>query len=429
MSNTLIEVEYENEVIKGTLIKKDNKYFTIKLSSGYNVNLDIKKVKIISQKEKVPIEKVSKSHLPSLKNLPKIHILHTGGTIASKVDHTTGAVSSSFTDKELLSLYPELNEIANIETRMIGNIFSGDINFSHHNLFLEEISNSIELGCEGIILSHGTDTIQYTAPILQYCLENLPVPVIIVGAQRSSDRPSSDSYLNLKTAIDFILDNNSRDKKFLRVGVCMHGSISDNVFNIYDSINVRKMHTSRRDAFKQINYLPYAKIENTKIEILRPELQSISNSNKFNHIKIDSVLKIGFFKSHPNMIPEEIKNLAIYDCVIIEGTGFGHLPVDEIDEYTKNNSLILKEVELLAKKIPVIMSSQCIYGSIKLNVYSYGRHLQNAGVIGNHNNLCPETLFMRATYLLSKDSSKFKENWGKNLEGFEVRAIDDFDSF
>ncbi len=424
--NIEIVVEYKDEVLKGILLKEDDRYMTIKLKSGYNSNVLKSECKIVSKKTVVDrkSEKVVRDKSKDM-DLPKVVILHTGGTIASKVDYKTGAVSSKFTPNELISMYPELNEIVHIEAKMIGNIFSGDMNFNHWNLLLDEIDKIIgKKNLAGIIISHGTDTIQYSAPALQYSVENLNIPIVIVGAQRSSDRASSDAYSNLRATVVFIKENSKFDRAFRRVCVCMHGNISDKSFVIFDAINVRKMHSSRRDAFKQINYEHVAEIVDDKVVIKREELFTKEPKSKFCYSKYNTKLKIGFFKSHPNLMSREIRNLEFYDGVVIEGTGLGHMAVDEIDEFTRENSRNLKELESLAKKAKVVMSTQCVYGGVNLNVYSYGRHIKATSAFGHGMNLTSETLFSRLAYCLSKDRKNFEKLWSSNLEGFDIRSVD-----
>lgn len=417
----IIEVEFKGDIIKGVLIKEDQEYLTIKLSSGYNANLKKSEVKILKkEKEQENKKKIIEKTSLKKKELPKITIIHTGGTIASKVDYRTGAVSSKFTPDELLNLYPELLDIADIDAKMIGNLFSEDMRFAHYNLMLKEIELAIKNKTCGIIISHGTDTMHYTSAALQYACKNLSVPVILVGAQRSSDRASSDGYSNLDAAVNFIISN----PNFRRVGICMHASISDNEFVILDSINAKKMHSTRRDAFKQINYLPFAKIHNKKQEILRNELLSKERKEKFSVTFYDEKLKIGFFKAHPNLFSDEIKALSIYDAVIVEGTGLGHLAINVVDDFTKMHADNLKAVKELAKKTKVIMGVQTVYGETNMDVYSTGRDLQEAGVIGNRLNLITETLFIRTLFCLSQKEKKFEEIWNENLEGFEIKSVE-----
>lgn len=424
--NESIELEFKGKKLDGLILKEDKNDITIKLVSGYNANLKKSEIKELSRKklDKKEITPIKPKKITNT-NLPNITILHTGGTIASKVDYGTGAVSSKFTAEELLDLYPELNKIANITPIMISNLSSEDMNFKHYNLLLEAIGNAIKNNSDGIIISHGTDTMHYTSSALQYSLENLNVPVILVGAQRSSDRASSDAYLNLKSAVIFITNNKNLIEKYNRVGICMHSSISKESFNILDGINVKKMHSSRRDAFKQINYSPFANIDlEGNISILRNDLQTKNSQDKLSYTKYDDTLKIGFFKAHPNLFHKEIEGLNIYDGVVIEGTGLGHLAVSEFDVHTKENPNNLKAIKNLIKTTKLVIGVQTVYGETNMDIYSSGRYLKDTGILGNYMNLTTETLFCRMAYCLSKDKKNFEKVWAENLEGFEIRSIE-----
>lgn len=421
--NKELKIEFNNEILEGFLIKENDLFLTVKLSSGYNATFEKSKVKIISQKE---IKRVLTENNPlenSNEKLPNIAILHTGGTIASKVDYETGAVSSKFTPKELLSLYPDLSLKANLIPEMVGNLSSEDMRFEHWNLLLDAIKKHSK-NVEGIIISHGTDTMHYTSAALQYSLENLNIPILLVGSQRSSDRASSDAYSNLNAAIDFIKYNSNKEKAFRRVGICMHSTISKGEFVILDAINAKKMHSSRRDAFKQINYNPYALLSQSNFLILRDELNTLKINKDLDFTKYDSNLKIGFFKAHPNLFPKEIEALTIYDCVILEGTGLGHLAVSEFDNFTKINRENLIQITKLIKSTKLVVGIQTVYGSCNMNIYSSGRFLKKTGVLGQDMNLTTESLFCRAAYLLSKDKNSFEKNWRENLEGFEIKNND-----
>jgi len=417
-------LEYKGEELSGILIKEDEKYMTLKLKSGYNANIKKSDAKIISEKN-IEIKSNGKTTIKINNSLPKVAILHTGGTIASKVDYKTGAVSWKFTPEELLHLYPELLEIANIDAKMIRNMASDDMRFEHYNILIDEIEKSIKEGAKGVIISHGTDTLHYSAAALSYAFEELSVPIILVGAQRSSDRASSDASSNLRAAVNFILHNEKSKEKYNRVGICMHEGISDDSFLIIDGINSKKTHSSRRDSFKQINYLPFAIInKKDEVEILRNEI--LTNENKkVKHTKFNVKLKIGLIKIHPHSFPEEFTHLNFYNAVIIEATGLGHLPISQIDEYTKSHSKILEEIKSLVKKDKkIVIATQCCAGEVCMDVYSPGRILNKTGVLGNRMNLIPETLFMRLAYCLSKDKKNFEELWNSNLEGFECRSVD-----
>lgn len=423
--NKKLKVEYKNKVLEGILINETDNRMTLKLISGYNAVLNKNEVSIV---ETFGISSESKENIVEPKknnSLPNIKILHTGGTIASKVDYATGAVTSRFTPEELIGLYPELNEIANLSPIMISNLSSEDMNFKHYNLLLNAIKNCVDEGVDGVIISHGTDTMHYTSAALQYACENLPIPVLLVGAQRSSDRASSDAYVNLKAAIEFISYNSNLEKSYNRVGICMHSSIDRPYFNILDGINAKKMHSSRRDAFHQINYSPVAFIDELgSIELVRDDLFTSKPLDQFSITLYDESLKIGFFKAHPNLHHEEISMLSIYDCVIVEGTGLGHIAVTQFDEYTKENPKNLDAVKELVKTTKVIVGVQTVYGQTNMNIYSSGVYLKETGVYGQYMNLITETLFIRAAYCLSKCKENFDDLWSQNLEGFDMRDCD-----
>ncbi len=417
----LIKFEFEGFFLNGILINEEESYLIIKLASGYNANFHKNSIKILEKN--IIKDEIKELILPkNNKNLPKISILHTGGTIASKVDYRTGAVSSKFEVNDLLNLFPELNQKANISAKMIANIFSEDMRFEEYNILMRAIAKEIEDGSEGIIIGHGTDTMHYSAAALQYGMKNLSIPVILVGAQRSSDRASSDAFLNLNAACDFLISQINSEKKFLRVGICMHENLSDNSFLILDSINSKKLHSTRRDAFKQINYLPFARIENSNCQIIRNELLSFKKEEKFDFFEYDTKLKIGFFKVHPNMFSWEFDILKNYDAIILEGTGIGNIPQNE-SNFEKDEN-ILKSFAKLSKEIKVFSSVQTIYGEVSLDIYSRGRDMQMAGIIGNRHNLISETLLLRVAFCLSRKNLDFDELWNQNLEDFKLESKD-----
>lgn len=375
----------------------DENTVLIKLSNGYNIGFekkDVKDIKLIKSKEEIPPPSAKKVSLnPGLKT---ITILHCGGTIASKVDYETGAVKAKFSPEELLEMFPELGKIANIKSRLVANMLSENMRFAHYNIIAKEIEKAIKEETNGIIITHGTDTLHYTAAALSFALENLPVPVLLVGAQRSSDRGSSDAFLNLKCAVQFISKSD-----FSGVAVCMHAHTDDTLCAILPGVKARKMHSSRRDAFKAINAEPIAFVDGQgKIEWKNKNYFKFEKKN-LNLELFNPNLKLGILKSHPQMFEEEIKAYDTFDGLILEGTGLGHFPIEKYDNYTKEHDLIFKEIEKLAKRILVVMATQAIFGMVNMNVYSPGRRLIEAGVLGNGLDMPPETAFIKLAWLLS----------------------------
>ena len=249
-------VETKDKKMEGILMpsNKDDS-IVLKLDSGYNLGVLKKKVKSVKVLKNFKEKKVKlKEHKPS-KNKKKVCILHTGGTIASKVDYETGGVVAKFKPEEILSMFPELEKLANVDSKLVRNMVSEDMRFEHYNLLAKAVEKEVKKGVDGIIITHGTDTMHYTSAALSFVLENLNVPVLLVGAQRSSDRGSSDAAMNLICAVEFIVNS-----KFHGVGICMHKNADDDVCWILPGLKSRKLHSSRRDAFKPINAKAIAEI-------------------------------------------------------------------------------------------------------------------------------------------------------------------------
>lgn len=407
------EIKTKTEKQEGVFVSQDQKFIYLKLKSGYNLGIDKKKIieaKKIS--EKTPIKETSEKISINSK-LPKISILHTGGTIASKVDYSTGAVIAQFTEKDILKLFPELKEIANIDSKLVRNMQSEMMRFAHYNILAEAVKKEADKGAQGIIITHGTDTLHYTSAALSFALDNLGIPVILVGSQRSSDRPSSDAATNLITAAKFIANTD-----YAGIAICMHENTNDKEYIIIPGIKAKKFHTSRRDAFKPINSKPLAtiNIETGKTKFYKEYNKKTETNLKVKPFKED--LKIGLLEAHPQMYAEELESYKNFDGLVIELLGIGHLPTMKVDEFTSENEKILKTLQTLTKKMPVVASAQTIYGRINMNVYSPGKQLLESGVIGNYTDMHPELAFIKLAWLLSTyKKEEIKELFEKNLIG------------
>ncbi|MEM7819898.1 MAG: Glu-tRNA(Gln) amidotransferase subunit GatD [Candidatus Aenigmatarchaeota archaeon] len=420
-----ISVEKDGKMYEGILMPKsagDKNTLIIKLDNGYNIGIEFKNAKIKKTKGETnikPKEKIKK-YEPD-KGKPTIAILHTGGTVASRIDYKTGAVVASMTPEEILLSIPELADIANIKTKTIFQMFSEDLEPEHWSILAKEIAKEIEKGIDGIIVTHGTDTMHYTSAALSFALQNLSIPVIIVGSQRSSDRGSSDAAMNLLCAIQFIAKTD-----FSGVAVCMHGTESDDFCYIISGVNVKKMHTSRRDTFRPIDIYPIAKVtKNGEIEFF----EDYTKKDKTRELKLCAMFEnnVAMLKVRPGFNYKELEayeNLG-YKGIILEGTGLGHAPVNAVDKFTQHHKELLKTIERMTKKGIIIgMTSQCPYGRVNMNVYSTGRLLQEVGVIPLP--IQSETAFVKLSWVLghTKDPIEAKRMLITNYVGEIVERID-----
>ncbi|HSA75549.1 MAG TPA: Glu-tRNA(Gln) amidotransferase subunit GatD, partial [Candidatus Nitrosocosmicus sp.] len=247
---------------------------------------------------------------------------------------------------------------------------------------------------DGIIVSHGTDTMHYTSAALSFALKNIPIPVILVGSQRSSDRPSSDAFSNLVGAIKFI-----KDAKYSGIFVCMHSNTSDDIIACHIGTRVRKNHTSKRDAFKSLDSLPFAFIENSGImqynNTLHNKMLKYKETSKAFISKTAFDSRVFLLKFYPGFNPsflETFLNLD-YKVIIIEGTGLGHI----------NKKCFPIISKLIESGIFVFMTSQCIFGRVQMTVYDTGRDLLGLGVIPL-SNMSSETAVVKAMWALSNNA-------------------------
>lgn len=384
----------------------------LKLDSGYNIGLEadqVSDIEVLAPPPKKPKAPSSK------KGEGGIMLIHTGGTIASKVDYASGAVYPSFSSDELLASYPELEEFAPIETLELSNIVSEDLRFSHMNAIAKAIhERRDDPRITGFIITHGTDTLHYTAAALSFILGSLEKPVIIVGAQRSSDRPSSDARLNLLSAA---LALSSVPPA---VYVCMHDSIHDERCALILGVSARKMHSSRRDAFASINRSPIGFVDFASRTVDLEPFELPASEPRFE--PLDESLRIGVLVSRPNLFAADVASYGSYDGLIVEGSGFGHLPASK--DADPENGRILDAMRDIAQRIPVFMTRRTISGMTNLNIYTPGRKLREAGVLGHGLDCTPETAYVKLAWALSHHKDDVAQVMESNVAGEYLPARD-----
>jgi len=424
-----VDVETVDGSFVGVIMPNETAHILfIKLDSGYNIGIEKKKIKNIKVLEILKEgKKGTKLEVKENKKLPTVSILHTGGTIASRVDYRTGGVVSKFNPEDLIAMFPEIHQVANIKSRQVFQMFSEDMEPEHWMILAKAVKEEVEKGVDGVIITHGTDTLMYSAAALSFMLQNLPIPVLYVAAQRSSDRPSSDAASNVIAAVKFIANSD-----FSGIGVCMHKNEDDKVCLIHPGVKVRKMHTSRRDTFRSVNVKPYAEIEyeSGKVNILRKDYMKKDKNRK---LVFDNKLekKVAIIKIPPGF---DHKELEFYDKngykgLILEGTGLGHAPITVLDEYTKHHKHLLETLRKMSKKMVIVMTSQCVYGEVNMNVYSSGRDLLDAGVIPAYD-MMPEVAYAKLKWVLghAKELESAKKEMKSSLVG-EITARIEKDTF
>ncbi|MCX8202420.1 MAG: Glu-tRNA(Gln) amidotransferase subunit GatD [Candidatus Micrarchaeota archaeon] len=380
----------ERNEYKGIIMPRigygDKECLILKLTNGYNVGIEVNRIIDIKKTEGdiVPLRNVSQTEDYKIKGNPEeeIVILGCGGTIASKIEYRTGAVYPAITTEELIQSFPQLKE-KKIRTRMLFSLLSENMTPKHWTQIANAIKEEIEKGCKGIVLMHGTDTMHYTAAALSYMIKT-PVPIVMVGAQRSSDRGSSDNMMNLMSALI------AAESDIAEITVCMHATENDDYCYLHRGTKVRKMHTSRRDAFKTINGNPIARIypDEDRIEII----SSYEKRGK-NKLIVDTELNpnVALIYVYPGMKTDVLDSLIEHhEGAVLIGTGLGHIPTQLIDVIKKHSD-----------KKPIVISSQTINGRLNMNVYETGRQMQDAGVIGHLMDWTPEAAFVKLMYALA----------------------------
>ncbi len=413
-SGDLVKVVTQKETVQGMLMPSPQKNVVlIKLDTGYNLGFKKEEVKSLVVVEKARKTKTLSTKMPSPRqSLPTISILHTGGTIASKVDYRTGGVTTDFHPEELLALFPELREIANVNSELVAQMWSDDLRFKHFSLLAKKIEEQVKKGSRGIIIGMGTDNLAVAAAALSFIVEKTPVPIILVGAQRSSDRGSSDAAMNLICAAEFVSKTD-----FGGVAICMHEKESDDYCLILPAAKTCKLHSSRRDAFKAVNASPLARVgfKDRKIVFL---YQNYPRRIKELIIKPKMEEKVGLLKIHVNMSPEQFSFFQGYKGLIIEGTGLGHTPGQVPNHECEIHRKIYPAIKKLVDSgCVVVMTTQCLFGGVNMNVYDKGRDLLNLGVISGKDMLANTTLVKLSWLLGNYKLSEVKKLIGENLRG------------
>ncbi len=396
-----VKIDSTRGVFEGTILPRaentDDRHIVLKIFTGYNIGVDIDTVTGIQELGyKKAVYKIPEKDFPYSKEKPNVKLLGTGGTIASRLDYRTGAVIPAFSPGELYGAVPELADICNLTTEKLFAVFSENMGPEQYKKLAIAIGKEIEKGTDGIIIGHGTDTMHYTSAALTFMVQDPPIPIILVGSQRSSDRPSSDAALNLMHAATA-----AGHGDIAEVMVSMFGPTSDEYGFLHRGTRVRKMHSSYRSTFRTIGDTPIATVSRQGVF---PIKKDYNRRRKDRNVKIlpyfeERVAMIYYYTNmHPDMIDSLVDNG--YKGIIIIGTGLGHV-----------NKPLYPAIERAVKKnVAIYMTVQTLWGYVHMFVYDTGRDLMAKGVIPAENML-PETAYIKLGWALGQtnDLEKVKE--------------------
>ena len=366
----------------------DDLHVVLKLKTGYNVGIHVDRIESIEELGyKEAVYKIPEKEFPISPDLPNVTLLGTGGTIASRLDYRTGAVIPAFTPGELYGAVPELADICNLTTRKLFGVFSENMGWTEYVTLAEAISEAIDGGADGIVIGHGTDTMGHTASVLSFMVQDSPVPIVIVGSQRSSDRPSSDAALNLIHAVSAAAHGDIAE-----VQICMFGPTSDRYGLLHRGTRCRKMHSSYRSTFRTIGDIPLSVVDREGFTTINPDYLPRDHSRK---IRIDTRYddRVTILYYYPGMKPDLVDALVEkgYRGIVIAGTGLGHV----------NRPLFPALKRAIEKGVHVVMTVQTLWGFAQMYVYDTGRDLLDIGVVPL-DNMLPETALMKLGWVLGQ---------------------------
>ncbi len=396
-----VEIESTRGQFTGIILPRsetaNDKHIVLKLRNGYNVGLAVETISAVREiGRKEAHYKIPEKEFPYDPKKPSVKLLGTGGTIASRLDYRTGAVIPAFSPGELYGSVPELAEICNLDTEKLYGVFSENMGPEQWIGTAEAIGREIRNGIDGIVIGHGTDTMHHTAAILSFMVQDPPVPIVMVGSQRSSDRPSSDAAINLINAT-----RTAAEGDIAEVMVCMFGPTSDVYGLLHRGTRVRKMHSSYRSTFRTIGDIPLATVDRHHFHHLRQDYKKRRSDRDVTiNTAFDDRVSIVYY--YPNMKPDIIESLTDngYKGIVIAGTGLGHV----------NKPLYPALRRACDAGIHVYMTVQTLWGYVQMYVYDTGRDIMNLGVIPA-SNMLPEVAYVKLGWALgqSHDRDEVKE--------------------
>ncbi len=388
-----IAFTWKGRELEGILISMVGEKMNIKLSSGYNILVKPENVRVLGEMEGLN-ESAPKE---SGSDEASVSIITTGGTIVSKVDYRTGAVFPSMDIGELTSKFRYLNDGISIKKYEFSNLLSENMEPEHWIKLAKNTADQLKKS-EGVVITHGTDTMCYTSAALSFMFQKQTGPIILTGSQRSSDRPSSDSFLNLEASVAFAMADHGE------VGIAMHSGTSDDKVSLVRGTRARKMHSTRRDAFRSMGERPVGTFDMGLVNMTNHA------RGRDDEIQLNAKLekKVGLIYFYPGLETDQLEaQMNGKKGVVIMGTGLGHIAVKYLDMIR----------ERVRDGMKVMVATQCLNGTVDLDIYTTGRKMKEAGIASCYNML-PETAYVKMMYVLGNyGEAEFEDIMKKNLRG------------
>ncbi|PSP67923.1 Glu-tRNA(Gln) amidotransferase GatDE subunit D [Halobacteriales archaeon QH_8_67_27] len=386
-----VRVERAGQTHEGVLMPSTtSERLVVKLEGGYNVGVDRDEADVeVLESSVYDVEDAQaesdRSTIEFDDDLPTVSLISTGGTIASTVDYRTGAVTAQFDAEDVLRAVPDLAGMANYRGRVVANILSENMTPDVWQDLAEAVHEEIEAGADGVVVMHGTDTMQFTASALAFMLDT-PVPIVFTGSQRSADRPSSDNVMNAVCAVE------AAKSDCAEVLICMHADESDDRCALHRGVRARKNHTSRRDAFETVGANPLGDADYSVDDDPEITFRREYRERGATDLDIDPDLEtnVDLLKFTPGTDSAFLDALEGKSGVVLEGTGLGHVHTDWIPRLA----------DLIEDGTTVVMTSQCLDGRVCDRVYDTGRDLLDAGVVEGEDTL-PGTAKVKLMWALA----------------------------
>ncbi len=391
-----VELDSTRGSFRGLILPRsetaDDQHIVLKLASGYNIGIAADTIRALRETGRREAQyRIPEKEFPFDPKKPNVMLFGTGGTIASRLDYRTGAVIPAFSPGELYGSVPELADYCNLRTEKLFAVFSENMGPAQYIRLAERIGEEIRRGTDGIVIGHGTDTMHHTAAILTFMVQNPPVPIVMVGSQRSSDRPSSDAAINLQCAVKAAAEGDIAE-----VLVCMFGPTSDEYNLLHRGTRVRKMHSSYRSTFRTLSDIPVAMISPRELIPLR---QDYRRRRADRDVLINTAFeeKVTILYYYPNMQPDIVDAIVEkgYRGIVIAGTGLGHI----------NKPLYPAIRRAIDAGVHIYMTVQTLWGYCGMYVYDTGRDLMTLGIVPA-SNMLPEVAYMKLCWVLGQTDDR-----------------------